>query len=143
MKSNPQGRYLFQTVIPGNYPAFPGSPRLRPKHIHFIAHKRGYEPLITQCFFAGDDHWLALDGDVKPSLIIAPQEMVVASDQKTQKGTFDIVLNKEHHADARAKKFYEEYVGEYQMTRNRIAIVTARQGKLFLKILNAPYDLPA
>jgi protocatechuate 3,4-dioxygenase beta subunit len=52
------GRYLFKTIIPGQYPA--GPQWIRPAHIHFKAHRQGFSPLTTQMYFSGDRY---LEGD--------------------------------------------------------------------------------
>lgn len=46
------GSYNFKTIIPGHYEAGPGW--MRPPHIHFKVHKRGYRELISQMYFAGN-----------------------------------------------------------------------------------------
>lgn len=48
------GRYVFKTIKPGAYPASPDW--IRPSHIHFKVTKLGYLELITQLYFAGDEH---------------------------------------------------------------------------------------
>jgi protocatechuate 3,4-dioxygenase beta subunit len=45
------GRYLFKTIIPGDYPA--SSTWQRPPHIHYKVQKRGYRELTTQMYFGG------------------------------------------------------------------------------------------
>ncbi|MCB0367691.1 MAG: hypothetical protein H6624_07425 [Bdellovibrionaceae bacterium] len=46
------GRYSFRTIIPGRYPA--SATWLRPPHIHYKVHKRGFHELTTQMYFRGD-----------------------------------------------------------------------------------------
>ncbi|MCB0385838.1 MAG: hypothetical protein KDD43_10640 [Bdellovibrionales bacterium] len=46
------GRYSFRTIIPGRYPA--SATWLRPPHIHYKVHKRGFHELTTQMYFKGD-----------------------------------------------------------------------------------------
>lgn len=46
------GRYLFKTIIPGDYPA--SSTWRRPPHIHYKVQKRGYRELTTQMYFGGN-----------------------------------------------------------------------------------------
>jgi protocatechuate 3,4-dioxygenase beta subunit len=48
------GRYLFKTIIPGQYPA--GPDWIRPSHVHFKIHKQGFQELITQMYFEGDPY---------------------------------------------------------------------------------------
>jgi len=44
------GFYFFRTLIPGSYPAT--EDWIRPPHIHYKVHKRGYSELTTQLYFA-------------------------------------------------------------------------------------------
>lgn len=44
------GFYFFRTVLPGSYPA--AEDWIRPPHIHYKVHKRGYTELTTQLYFA-------------------------------------------------------------------------------------------
>ena len=46
------GEYLFKTIVPGAYPAT--STWVRPPHIHFKVHLRGYEELTTQMYWKGN-----------------------------------------------------------------------------------------
>lgn len=50
--TNEKGEYIFKTIKPGSYPAAPGW--IRPPHVHYKAHKRGYIELTTQMYFAGE-----------------------------------------------------------------------------------------
>lgn len=52
--TNSEGLYNFKTIIPGHYAAGPGW--IRPPHIHFKVHKRGYRELITQMYFNGNQY---------------------------------------------------------------------------------------
>src|SRR5258708_35066907 len=58
------GSYAFDTIVPGQYAQ-------RAKHIHFFVHARGYEPLATQLYFAGDDR-NETDRLIRKSLIAQP-----------------------------------------------------------------------
>lgn len=66
VKTNDQGEYRFETIMPGKYSM--GS-SMRPRHVHFIASHPDARQLVTQMYFAGDPH---LDSDwlVKDSLIV-------------------------------------------------------------------------
>ncbi len=46
------GGYAFKTILPGDYPAEPGW--MRPSHIHFKVHGRGFHELTTQLYFEGN-----------------------------------------------------------------------------------------
>ena len=50
--TNADGRYSFLTIVPGRYPA--SATWLRPPHIHYKVHKRGFHELTTQMYFLGD-----------------------------------------------------------------------------------------
>jgi protocatechuate 3,4-dioxygenase beta subunit len=56
--TNDEGEYFFKTIIPGHYNA--SATWVRPPHIHFKIHKRGYHELITQMYFLGNRY---NDGD--------------------------------------------------------------------------------
>lgn len=49
--SDKNGNYLFKTIIPGAYPAT--NTWIRPPHLHFKIHLRGFEELTTQMYFKG------------------------------------------------------------------------------------------
>ncbi len=51
--TNDNGEYIFKTIVPGAYPA--DTDWDRPPHIHFRVAKRGYQELITQMYFDGED----------------------------------------------------------------------------------------
>jgi protocatechuate 3,4-dioxygenase beta subunit len=48
------GVYAFKTIRPGAYPV-PGG-WTRPSHVHFKVHGGFYHMMITQMYFAGDEH---------------------------------------------------------------------------------------
>jgi protocatechuate 3,4-dioxygenase, beta subunit len=50
--TNKEGEYIFKTILPGAYPA--DEDWMRPPHIHFKVHKRGYRELTSQLYFAGE-----------------------------------------------------------------------------------------
>ena len=52
--TDPEGRYLFKTIHPGQYPAGPGW--VRPSHIHFKVLGKGVRELTTQMYFEGDQY---------------------------------------------------------------------------------------
>lgn len=89
MLTDRQGRYEFETVMPGRYPVPPGLPGLeqfggitRPAHIHFRVADSLHIPLTTQLYFAGDPF-----AKSKPGLAIT-----LKSAGPMLRGTFDIVL---------------------------------------------------
>ncbi len=44
LRSGADGRYLFRTILPGEYPG-------RPRHIHYRISSNGYRTLVTQLYF--------------------------------------------------------------------------------------------
>ena len=100
--SNARGRYEFTSIRPGNY-------ETRAKHIHFLVRRSGYEPLITQLYFAGDpkNH---TDTIVKPSLI---RVLEPRADGLPAVLPFDIVLQREIRWDPSLLRRGDDYVGEY------------------------------
>lgn len=53
-RSDNDGRYRFESIVPGRYPLF--WPLTRPRHIHLIVTHDQCEPLITQIYFEGDKY---------------------------------------------------------------------------------------
>lgn len=51
--TNAKGEYEFKSILPGAYPA--AEDWDRPPHIHFRIAKLGYEDLITQMYFKGEE----------------------------------------------------------------------------------------
>jgi protocatechuate 3,4-dioxygenase beta subunit len=90
LASDDQGRYRFESVIPGRYPLF--WPLTRPRHIHLTVTHAQHEALTTQIYFEGDDYnrwdpwWhasltISLEPDADPP-----------SGRAGRRGVFDIVL---------------------------------------------------
>ncbi|MBI3555953.1 MAG: hypothetical protein HY074_06805 [Deltaproteobacteria bacterium] len=48
------GEYRFRTIVPGAYPA--DTDWMRPPHIHYKVHRKGYHELTTQMYFAGSEY---------------------------------------------------------------------------------------
>lgn len=92
MMTDADGRYSFETIIPGRYP-LGGS--TRPAHIHFMVSKPGFTPLTTQLYFAGDPFLKPNDpcgngcnsGD--PTLII---DLAERANDAGMQGVFDVVM---------------------------------------------------
>lgn len=53
VKTNERGEYSFKTIIPGTYHA--SSDWIRPPHIHYKVSLRGYQELVTQLYFKGEE----------------------------------------------------------------------------------------
>ncbi len=97
IRTDAEGRYAFETIIPGRYAIPPGLPgfesfagQTRPAHIHLIAIQPGYEPLVTQLYFDGDpdirdDPWAHDSANVLAMVPVEAARQTVAS-------SFDILL---------------------------------------------------
>jgi protocatechuate 3,4-dioxygenase beta subunit len=76
--SDEEGFYTFKTIKPGAYPA--DNSWVRPPHIHFKAHRRGYLELTTQMYFDGErynatDRVLQrLTPDEQKRVVVAPDK---------------------------------------------------------------------
>ena len=107
MLTGAAGAYGFTTVLPGNYEIAPN--QTRAKHIHYLIHRTGYEPLITQLYFHGDP-WNERDPLVRRSLIMPTRPAGTGLEV-----AFDIVLRREVRLDSQSLQALGEYVGEYVM----------------------------
>ena len=92
-KSNEQGFYLFETILPGKYK---NGSEFRPSHIHFKIKPPSFPLLITQLYFAGDDK---IEGDAAASITSgnfnATNRIIELSKNADDKyeGQFDIVID--------------------------------------------------
>jgi protocatechuate 3,4-dioxygenase, beta subunit len=87
------GRYRFRTIVPGAYPAADGW--IRPPHIHFKISRLGYQELITQMYFAGQE--LNNQDLILQDLDHADQEKVIVNLKAGQDfpvGQFNIQIKK-------------------------------------------------
>lgn len=94
-----EGVYRFRTVQPAPYPASPFW--MRPPHIHFALSAPGFEPLVTQMYFAGNrfnEHDFLLNGIPDPAerarLIVALQPPPPGLEPDSSVAVFDIVLRR-------------------------------------------------
>lgn len=77
VRANEQGRYLFETIVPGRY----GS---RPPHVHLKISHPDAAPLTTQIYFAGNDN-----SGVNPALVLGGRR-----DDGAVYAIFDVVLSR-------------------------------------------------
>jgi protocatechuate 3,4-dioxygenase beta subunit len=87
IKTDAEGHYRFETVLPGYYEI--GFGRSRPRHIHLMVSHPGYKTLITQLYFKGDkllSHWASESPQVIELERGGPEGPAYRS-------TFDIVLS--------------------------------------------------
>ncbi len=52
--TNNKGEYIFKTIKPGHYQAT--DTWMRPAHIHFKVHRRGFQELTSQLYFSDDKY---------------------------------------------------------------------------------------
>lgn len=75
VKADAEGRYRYNTILPGRYPG-------RPRHIHYRVSHPDYRALVTQLYFRGDP-----DSERVGDLAIALVKGGTGYD-----GSFDVVL---------------------------------------------------
>jgi protocatechuate 3,4-dioxygenase beta subunit len=89
--TNKKGEYFFKTIVPGAYQAT--STWMRPPHIHFKVHLRGFQELTTQMYWGGNA--LNQNDRILQNMSKAEQEQVVVhfKDQGGIKtGRFNLTL---------------------------------------------------
>ena len=93
-----KGKYDFKTITPGHYLAEPTW--MRPPHIHFKIHAKGFPTLTTQMYFAGNKYNetdLILNeiaaGD-RDRVIVDFKSVNNPQEPDAQKGLFDITLKR-------------------------------------------------
>jgi protocatechuate 3,4-dioxygenase beta subunit len=123
IKADAAGRYAFDTIMPVPYGP-------RPKHIHYLITRDGYEPRITQVYFEGDDR-NTTDPYVKKELIIATAAHAGDPRPGARLGALDVALERDRPAEADAEHTYREYVGRYQYTSDVTLEVTTDGRKLY------------
>lgn len=89
IRTGADGRYAFDTILPGNYRVTETS--FRPRHIHYMISHPSCQSLTTQLYFEGDP-LNASDPLVQSALIIPLQRRQEKGAIAAFEGTFDIVL---------------------------------------------------
>lgn len=91
------GAYRFMTIEPPPYPA--STFWMRPAHVHFAVSGRGFEPLVTQMYFAGDPHLERdrifngiADPAARASVVVTLAPPVAELSPAAEVAVFDIVL---------------------------------------------------
>ena len=93
VKTNEQGYYLFETILPGKY--LNGN-KYRPSHIHYKITPPGKPTLVTQLYFEGDE---SIPADAAASITTGEfkaVDRIIPLTENTDgslEGTFDIVIN--------------------------------------------------
>jgi len=104
LQAGGEGTYAFDTIVPGHYGR-------RAKHIHYFVHAKGYEPLVTQLYFAGDER-TATDRLVRRSLIMQPVSAAVRG-RSGGRMTFDLALRTRVPNPSEARRVFPELEGDY------------------------------
>ncbi|MEZ0231168.1 MAG: carboxypeptidase regulatory-like domain-containing protein [Planctomycetota bacterium] len=68
VKTDKEGRYSIETLVPGRYAIDDEGKKFRPSHIHYKVSCDGHKTLTTQLYFKGDPH-LEKDPFMKKSLV--------------------------------------------------------------------------
>lgn len=89
IRTGEDGRYSFDTILPGNYRV--SENWVRPRHIHYTVSHPTRRSLTTQLYFEGDAH-NRTDPMVKSSLIIPLKRLQGKGADAGYEGIFDIVL---------------------------------------------------
>lgn len=95
VKTNERGEYSFKTILPGAYNA--SATWIRPPHIHFKVSLRGFEELVTQLYFKGQD--LNRHDRILQDLSQEEQERVVVEfkpDEVSKLLTGNFIINLKH-----------------------------------------------
>jgi protocatechuate 3,4-dioxygenase beta subunit len=129
-RTGKDGRYAFDTIVPVPYGR-------RPKHIHYLVSREGYEPRITQCYFSGDER-NATDPYVKKELIITPRPRSKAPANALE-GVFDIALERERAVSSQDLRSYRDYIGEYEVGPG-VTVSIGVHGRRLHWHLSAPED---
>jgi len=93
LKSNAQGFYQFETVLPGKY--LNGS-QYRPRHIHFKITAPNFPEVTTQLYFVGDT---SIANDAAASITSGKYDArdriipITKNDSGVYEGTWDIIID--------------------------------------------------
>jgi protocatechuate 3,4-dioxygenase beta subunit len=112
-KTDHQGNYHFNTIVPVPYKATPTS--WRPAHIHLLISSPLYQDLITQIYFKGDQHLADDSSSASPTAV---NRILEISEQNGQKVVqFDIVMKKHIPLD---DAVYTKICGLYQLDQGMV-----------------------
>jgi catechol 1,2-dioxygenase len=90
IKTDYEGSYRFQSIVPGRYPLF--WPLTRPRHVHLIVTHPQHQSLTTQIYFEGDEYNCS-DPWWHESLTIRLKQHVDSQSNRIEwRGVFDIAL---------------------------------------------------
>lgn len=129
-KTDQQGNYHFNTIVPVPYKASPSS--WRPAHIHLLISSPECQDLITQIYFKGDPH---LADDSSSSSPTAASRILDIKEHKGQKIVqFDVVMRKhiplDNAAYAKICGLYELNQGMAEFYRQDDLLMIKRNGQI-------------
>lgn len=87
-KTDQNGNYKFDTIVPVPYKASPSS--WRPAHIHLLISSPDHQDLITQIYFKGDPHLNDDSSSASPSA--AGRILEITENQGSNTVKFDVVM---------------------------------------------------
>ncbi|MCM4171404.1 catechol 1,2-dioxygenase [Arenibacter sp. TNZ] len=105
--SDSNGNYNFNTILPVPYDVGDGT--IRPAHFHMMISATGYQPLVTQLYFIGDDY---LDKDESASSPTAKKRILSVErlNNGSKKVVFDVNMSQNLSPESAA---IDKLVGVY------------------------------
>lgn len=105
--SDSNGNYNFNTILPVPYDV--GGGTIRPAHFHMMISATGYQPLVTQLYFIGDDY---LDKDESASSPTAKKRILSVErlNNGSKKVVFDVNMSQNLSPESAA---IDKLVGVY------------------------------
>ncbi len=100
-----KGEYEFKTIVPGFYPADLQNGWFRPPHIHFMVSATGFNQLVTQTYFRGEE---ILDNEFIQEL--NQKDFILQGNNLTEAQRENLVV------DFRSEQDQVELVGEFNIT---------------------------
>jgi catechol 1,2-dioxygenase len=88
--SDEEGNYAFQTILPVPYDV--GNGTIRPAHFHLMITAEGYQPLVTQLYFTGDQY---IKKDTSAGSTAAKRRILDVQTEKdgAKKVTYDVAMS--------------------------------------------------
>ena len=122
LRSGKDGAFAFDTVVPGSY-------EQRARHIHLAFHADGYEPFITQSYFAGDPR-IATDTIARKKNIVDAHPDKVRG-RAGKRGRFEVALRRRRPLPADIRAVLSAYEGNYRFPDGSIVPVVRSGDSLY------------
>jgi catechol 1,2-dioxygenase len=122
LRSGKDGAFAFDTVVPGPYGQ-------RARHIHLAFHADGYEPFITQSYFAGDPR-IATDTIARKRNVVDPHPDKVRG-RAGKRGRFEVAMRRRRPLPADIRAALSAYEGNYRFPDGEIAHVVRGGDSLY------------